>query len=290
MLIKTILNNNAVRTVLPDGSPAIVVGRGVGYRQHQGGDVDPTLVEQTFIPRTREGLGQLVQLLQEIPIEHVRVAAEITDLAIAELGVEDGQSLLLPIADHLNFVVRGLKEGQRIDHPLKWEVQTLYPKEAALGRRAVSVADDRLRTHLPEDEAISFALHFMNAQFAGAGTDRAYAMTRTIQRVFDMIEKTVGQPVDQRSMGAARFVTHLRYLFVRLSSDEQLGNLPNQLVDGFATTYPLAASIAKKVAYLFEIDGPSKLTGEEVGYLTLHIARLLSDMQATRSPRTEEYS
>lgn len=288
MLIQTILNNNSVRTLLPDGSPAIVVGRGVGYRKHQGDEIDEALIEQTFIPRTREGLGQLVQLLQEIPLEHVRVAAEITELAIAELGVTGGQALLLPIADHLSFVVRRLEQGQQLEHPLRWEVQTLYPREAALGREAVRLINDRLRTALPTDEAVSFAMHFVNAQFAGAGMERAYAMTRTIQRVFEVVQTTIGHHVDQESMGAARFVTHLRYLFVRLGSDKQLRSMPDQLVVDISSAYPLAASIAKKVAYLFELDSPSELTNEEVGYLTLHIARLIADLEPAGNALTGE--
>lgn len=288
MLIQTILNNNSVRTLLPDGSPAIVVGRGVGYHKRQGDELDESLIEQTFIPRTRESLGRLVQMLQEIPLEHVRVAAEITDLAIVELGVEGGQSLLLPIADHLSFVIRRLEQGLDLEHPLRWEVQTLYPKEAALGREAVRLANNRLRIDLPADEAVAFAMHFVNAQFAGAQMERAYAMTRTIRRVFEVIRTTIGRSVDQESMGAARFVTHLRYLFVRLSSNKQLGTMPNKLLDDITTAYPLAASIAKKVAYLFEIDAPSELTEEEVGYLTLHIARLMTDLDTVADLATEE--
>jgi beta-glucoside operon transcriptional antiterminator len=279
MLIRTILNNNSVRTLLPDGSPAIVVGRGVGYRKRQGEEIDESLIEQTFIPRTREALGQLVQMLQEIPLEHVRLAAEITDLAIAELGVEGGQALLLPIADHLNFAIRRAEQGIHMEHPLRWEIQTLYPKEAALGRQAVRLINARLRCALPSDEAVAFAMHFVNAQFSGEGMERAFAMTRTIQRVFELVQTTLGRPVDQESMSAARFVTHLRYLFVRLNSGTQLQTMPTELLHGITNAHPLAASVAKKVALLIELGNPVQLTAEEVAYLTLHVARLIADLE-----------
>ena len=279
MLIKTILTNNSVRILLPDGSAAIVVGRGVGHHKRPGEEIDSSLVEQTFIPRTRESLGQLIQLLQEIPFEHVRVAAEIVELAKAHLGVEGGQALLLPIADHLRFAVRRSDDGIDMEHPLRWEIQTLYPKEAALGREAVRLISTRLDCELPDGEDIAFAMHFVNAQFVGEGMQRAFAMTRTIQRVLQLIETTLDTKVHQDSMAVARFVTHLRYLFVRLDKETQLRTMPNDWLEGITKAHPLAASIAQKIALVFELDTPVELNDEEISYLALHVARLVLDIE-----------
>ena len=80
-------------------------------------------------------------------------------------------------------------------------------------------------------------------------------------------------------MSAARFVTHLRYLFVRLNSGTQLQTMPTELLHGITNAHPLAASVSKKVALLIELGNPVQLTAEEVAYLTLHVARLIADLE-----------
>ena len=63
-------------------------------------------------------------------------------------------------------------------------------------------------------------------------------MTETITRMFDVIEQAFALTIDRRSMTATRFVTHLRYLFTRVTSGKQIAESHNSLVDAIANATP----------------------------------------------------
>ncbi len=78
---------------------------------------------------------------------------------------------------------------------------------------------------------------------------------------------------DHQSMSAARFVTHLRYLFVRLQSGRQFeGEVPT-VRDAVVLAHPEAYRAAQRIRYLLTVNDQS-LSEDEITYLTLHIARL----------------
>lgn len=59
-----------------------------------------------------DALGdRLTQFLAEVPLECVRAAARIADLAHERLGLRVTQSLILPIADHLQFALQRHRDG-----------------------------------------------------------------------------------------------------------------------------------------------------------------------------------
>ncbi|MDR1851292.1 MAG: PRD domain-containing protein [Propionibacteriaceae bacterium] len=83
--------------------------------------------------------------------------------------------------------------------------------------------------------------------------------------------------VDCESMSAARFVTHLRYLFVRLASDKQIHDGQTTLYAAVQQAHGKEFHCAQRIRYLLETSG-AKITGDEVLYLTLHVARLAADV------------
>ena len=86
-------------------------------------------------------------------------------------------------------------------------------------------------------------------------------------------------------MSAARFVTHLRYLFVRASrasaeSAEDAEDEVSQpsLLAALRADAPRAYACAQKVLLVLQMQLKQSLTRDELTYLTIHIARLARDM------------
>ena len=111
-------------------------------------------------------------------------------------------------------------------------------------------------------------------------------MTRRIRQILDVVQAVLGRSLADDSMNVARFVTHLRYLFVRIEGGQQIQ-------DGMAVTLapavagiPGAQRAAERVSGLFEMDG-AHLTRDEVSYLALHIARLEQSAVAGQTDRGE---
>lgn len=283
LLVKRVLSNNAAVAVDTEGNEVVALGRGVGFGARPGARIDPERVEQVFVAGGDAASHRMMQFLSEVPLECVRAAAAVADIAHDRLDIKVSQALILPLADHLQFAVQKHQEGLVLTAPLRWEVRQLYPAELAAGEAAVERASAMLGIPLDPDEAVSFALHFVNAQFASPGLVRAARMTEVISQVMELVQKTMALTIDQDSMSAARFVTHLRYLFVRVESRKQITDPHPTFVEAIANAHPEAMACAQKVRFLIEMGMSTTLTPDETAYLGLHVARLALEIRTVES-------
>lgn len=277
MRIKRIIGNNAVLAINGDGEQIVALGRGLGHGRRPGDTLPADQVEQVFIAGDAD--ERLARFLADVPLEYVRVAGRIADLAHRRLGLRVTQALILPLADHLHFAVQRAHSGTEMRFPLAWEVGQLYPTELEVGEAAVVLADKAFDIELQADEAVAFAMHFVNAQFASPGMTPAIEMTQTIGSAFEVIESTFGVKVDHRSMNTARFVTHLRYLYARVASGKQIVDPHSPFADAIGNAHPEAYACAVKLRYVLEMNLRSELSNDEIAYLTLHVARLVWDLR-----------
>lgn len=276
MEVLKVYNNNVV--LATDGYREVVLtGRGVGYQARRGDVVDGERVQQVFVPDAQHDIEQLSAFLTEIPPEHLLLAAEILTLAQAELGTEFGQAMVIPLADHISFAIKRVRQHIEVGYPLRAEVAHLYPNELRAARNGVALVRERTGLDLPPDEAVPIALHFVNAMFASDDLSHTVRMTELFRQVFDVLDSAYDRHFDTESINAARFITHLRYFFVRVDSGQQLSENPDSFVTTIRTSFPEAFVCAERVKALLELRLEKPINTDEVVYLTLHVARLASD-------------
>ena len=285
MRISRIYNNNVALTVNHLGQEAVVIGRGIAFGKRKGQMIDPAAVEQTFVPERGMSGERLSLTLSEIPAEILSIATGLESRVRADGVLELSNSFIIPLADHLHYAVMRAREGVRVDYPLAPEVTLLYPREVEYGRSVIAAVRERLQVQMDPGEAIPLALHLVNAQFATADMSQAFRMTEVFAQVFEIIEASYEQKIDPDSMSAARFVTHLRYLFVRASrasaeSAEHAEDEVSQpsLLAALRADAPRAYACAQKVLLVLQMQLKQSLTRDELTYLTIHIARLARDM------------
>ena len=269
-----VLNNNAVM-VDSAGDRVILLGRGIGFGKRLGDAVDLGAATESFSPSTALELRQLADFAREIPLEVFRVARRAVDHAETVGDVRPSQALLLSVADHLHFAVVRAQTGLRVDFPLQWEIAQLYPRETELGHATVRFANEELGvdSSIDADEATAFAMHFVNAQFAKSDTSQTVAMTKTLQSVVDVVTETLGADATADPTNVARFVTHLRYLYARMTTRTQLSSAPPQLFTAIRDSYPEIVATSARVRGIIDAQGGA-LSEAEVCYLELHLARL----------------
>lgn len=276
MRISRIFNNNVALATNPAGEEVVVIGRGITFGKRKGQMIDPTRIEQTFVPESGTTSERLSWALSEIPAEVLSIATELEQEVKRDPAITVSHSFILPLADHLNFAVVRAKNGVVVDYPLAAEVTQLYPHELEFGRRALELVRRQFGVELPENEAVPLALHLVNSQFTTEDMNRTFQMTEIFGQIFDIIATAYGKGVDEASMGAARFITHLRYLFVRAAKD---GERPEALelpaiFETVKESYPKAFACAQKIYLLLEMQLGQELTTDELTYLTIHIERL----------------
>ncbi len=277
MEVLKVFNNNVLLARESEGREVVLTGRGLGFQARPGDPVDAARVQQTFVPDSTHRAEDLTAFLTEIPPEHLVLAAEILQRAEAELGTRFPQAMVIPLADHISFAIKRLRQQLVVEYPLRSEVAHLYPAELRAARAAVEVVRERTGADLPVDEAVPIALHFVNAMFTTDDLSRTFAMTQVIRQVFEVLESAYGRRFDPDTVNAARFLTHLRYFFVRVDADHQLEENPDSFRSAIRTAFPEAHNCAEKVKMLLELRLGKQISTDEVVYLTLHVARLAAE-------------
>ncbi|MFG2949512.1 PRD domain-containing protein [Streptomyces adustus] len=275
-----VLNNNVVLASDDKGQPVILTGRGIGFSSHQGKPVDSALIERVFVPTDSpehdhhhdpDRLGEALALISEEVLEAVVSA-------LSEVGIEGREStrptLAIAVADHVAGALERARQGTVIDYPLRAEVQTLYATEYAQAQRLLRAINERVEPKLGASEAVALALHLVNAGFVSGDLSFTYTMTGVIQQMLAVLRERYALDVSHESMNVARFVTHVRYLFVRIQQRQQLTGQESTIGKGIREYYPDATRTAEQLATIVELRLGRRLSEDEVSYLALHVARM----------------
>lgn len=280
MEVLKVLNNSVVLAKDHDDRQVVLTGRGLGFQTRRGDQVDERLVEEAFVPDAHHDTEQILAYLAEIPPEHVSLAKEILDHAQQQLETTFAQSMVFPLADHISFAVKRARNNIAIEYALLGDVSYLYPNEFRAAQQAVTLVGQRTGVQLPLDEAVPIALHFVNALFATEDLSRTFRMTEVFRRIFDILETFYECTFDPKTINAARFITHLRYFFVRVDNDSQLVENAESFANTVRHTFPAAHLCAERIKTFLELRLEQPITSAELLYLTLHVARL-TDEQPT---------
>lgn len=272
MQVLRVLNNNVVLSRDPSGSQVILTGRGIGFQAKPGDLVDPVKIVQTFVPADGRDPDHLAQLLAELDPDIARLV--LVSLTTIDSALARSAPLVIALADHVKSALERQRSGQSIAYPLEAEVQALYPQELAQARILLDRINHALPDALPTSEATALALHLVTASFSTGNLAFTYRMTGIIQQMIDVIAHRFGLELEQSSVNVARFITHVRYLFVRIEQHKQLQEGSSIIGDSIREAYPEAVRTARQLASIVELRFGEALTEDEIAYLTLHVARI----------------
>lgn len=286
MEVLRVFNNNVVLARAADRGEVILTGRGLGFQAKPGQQVDDTKVVRVFVPEDGRNADNFGALVAAIPPEHLQLADQALEIARAGMTRPPNSTTVVALADHLSFAIKRLRQGLNIEYPLRAEVAHLYPDELRMGQQIVDFVNSRLDEQLPRDESVAVALHLVNAGFASGDLSYTYQMTGVFAQLFEVLEQAYGRTFDRETVNAARFITHLRYFFVRAHTGRQLAEGATGLGSAIREAYPEAFGTALKLQAVLELRLGQPLTEDEVTYLTLHVARMADDLrlQESRKP------
>ena len=270
MQLLRVFNNNVV-LARRGTEDVIVTGRGIGFQAQPGAEVDPAKVVKVFVPDSGRDPDHLAAMIAGIPGEYVQLVIDAMHRVDMPEALRSKLTLVVAIADHVHGAVT---RGAAISYPLEAEVRHLYAEDFTLAKQLLAAINDGLQSPLAPAEAVALTLHLVNAGFAVGDLSGTYRMTGLIQQILAVIGSHSGTTLDSEDISVARFITHLRYLFVRMAEHQQLDSDDRQVATAISARYPEAGETAQIVANLIELRLDSALTPDEVSYLALHIARL----------------
>lgn len=279
MEVLRVFNNNVLLARTKAGGEVILTGRGLAFQAKPGYAVDETKVVRVFVPDEGRDADNFGALVAAIPPEHLLMVDQALEVARSGMATPLSSTTVVGLADHLSFAIKRLRQGIDIEYPLQAEVAHLYPDELRAAQQVLGHINSCLEQPLPEAEAVPIALHLVNAGFATGDLSFTYQMTGVFAQLFEVLEQAYARPFDRNTVNAARFITHLRYFFVRAHTGSQLDEGAARLSAAIREAYPEAFGTALKLQAVLELRLGEPLTEDEVTYLTLHIARMVDDLR-----------
>ena len=279
MEVLRVFNNNVVLARATDGGEVILTGRALGFQAKPGQRVDESKVARVFVPEDGRNADNFGAQVAAIPPEHLMLADQALEIARAGMTGPLNSTAVVGLADHISFAIKRLRQGLNMEYPLRAEVSHLYPDELRMAQQVLDFVNSRLDDALPPEEAIAIALHLVNAGFASGDLSYTYQMTGVFTQLFEVLEQAYGRPFDRETVNAARFITHLRYFFVRAHNGKQLAEGATGLGSAIREAYPEAFGTALKLQAVLELRLGEPLTDDEVTYLTLHVARMADELR-----------
>ena len=278
MTIDKIINNNVVITVADNGQETVVMGRGIGFQTRAGQRVDEKKIEKRFVLDSKSDTGRFGELVQSIPLEHFEVSMKIIEYAMQVMQRRLSNSIYISLTDHINFALERYKSGLVFENPLLQEVRRFYPSEYLIGEYAVAMVEHDLGVKLPIDEAVSIALHFVNAEYKTAMSD-TMNITTLIRQILNIVDIELNTKLDEFGLHYSRFVTHLKFLAYRVFAGQMMSRQEDELVEIVQRLYAREYAISEKIAAFIAEKYHHEISKEEKAYLTLHIRRIQPNIQ-----------
>lgn len=279
MIIKKILNNNVVITTNDRNEEIIVMGKGLAYGKKTGETIDTRKITKTFEVCLKESQKKMINMLKDIPIEYMEISDQVIKKARQELKSDIDDSLYISLTDHIHTSIERYREGIPLKNQLLLEIKHFYKKEFEVGLWALDLIYEKYKIRMDENEAGFIALHIVSNE-VGKNISDVYEITNFIQEVLNIVRDYFQLTFDEESLSYYRFVTHLKFFGLRIfnhSKNKDDSILNNDLLEIMKEKYVQPYLCALKIQGFIEKTYHYSLEDDEVLFLTIHVAKIISD-------------
>ncbi|MBV4448384.1 PRD domain-containing protein [Clostridium tyrobutyricum] len=266
--VQKVLNNNVV-LAQKNHENLILVGKGIGFNSRKGQTVPKDRIENIFVKESSIS-NNFDTVLRNVDQRIIGISEEIISLCERKLDIKLNEVMHISLPDHINFALRRVKEGIKIENPFLQELVVLYPKEYKLAEKSLDMINKNFDIKLPEDE-IGFICMHINAAVNKEKVGDVMNHTRKITQIMDTISKLLKKKFDKNSLEYIRTVTHINFVLNRVINKKTVKNyLLDNIKKELYNEYDLAIKITIKIENLFSVKVPE----DEIGYIALHLKRL----------------
>ena len=275
MIVKKILNNNFILVSDEKGREHIVMGRGIRFTNTVGKELVESDIEKVYVLK-EENTKNYMSLLEEAPKEYVETVQEAVRLANLWSEKELNEQLFVTLFDHLIYALERYNNHIVLQNRMLWEIKQFYPKEYQVSERVLAFLNKELSIELPEEEAGNIAFHLVNAQSGQKDMGNTILGIKMQKNIFNIIQMTFQKKLDVNSMNYTRLVIHIQFFLQRLFEDKMLDDQGVMFYEHIKEKLPKELSCARQIQRYIESTIQKTITEEEIGYLAVHISRVIS--------------
>lgn len=271
--IGKILNHNAVIGIKSDDNKEyLIMGKGIAFgrkicERMEARPEDTVYSLQEFTER-----GKAKDIIKYVSPVCLELANEVLNQAEKEFGKID-RSILFPMADHIEFAVRRIRNHEQIRNPLTQDIRILFPREYKVAQCMEELLMDKLQVQIDEHEVGYIALHVHSA-IEDEKISQAMQAVKAVRECISFVEKQTGKSIDVTSLSYNRLMNHVRYMIARCVNGEKLKVSMNDYME---VKFPEAFHIAEIICTEMNRSMKIHLDDVEIGYLAIHIERVLDN-------------
>lgn len=269
--ITKILNHNSFMGIeSKNDQECLIMGKGVAFGKKVGQTVSVTGDARVYSLKELTDRGEAKEIIKSVSPLCLELANEVLNQAEKEFGKVD-RSILFTMADHLDFAVRRIQNGEQISNPLTDDIRIMFYKEYKVAGCIRDLLKDKLGIRIDEHEIGYIALH-VHAAIVDENVSQAMEIARTVRECICMVEEETGKSIDVMSLSYNRLMNHVRYMVARAIHGEKL---KMSLNDYMSVKFPGPYMTAEKICRKMEKSLKLPIPDIEIGYLAMHLERMM---------------
>lgn len=267
-----VLNNNGVLVYHNEtGREMILLGNGVGFGKKPTQQIEKIPGAKVYTLVTRKKQQSALKVVNGIKPEFIEVSGRIIEEA-EQVFREINHEILLPMADHIALAAKRAMENRQIPNPFTPDIRVLFAREYEVALKGRDIIKEMMGYEISDDEVGFLTLH-IHAGLSDEQVSVALDTTRIINEGISMIEEAFHQKFRQDSLSYTRLMSHLYYMVARTRKGE---STKVDFNDFIFTNYPETGKVAEDVCSFMSRSLKKPVAREEVGFLAIHIQRVIS--------------
>ena len=269
-IAKTLNHNSFIGVEEESNQEYLVMGKGIAFGKKAGQRMQPDGDARVYSLTEITERGNAKSIVKEVSPVSLELASAVLDQAEKEFGKID-RSIVFPMADHLDFAIRRIQNGEQISNPLTDDIRVMFYKEYKVASCIEELLWERLQIRIDEHEIGYLALHVQSA-IEEEKVSQAMEVARAVRESISLVEHITGYTIDVMSLSYNRMMNHIRYMVARAVHGEKLKVNIN---DYMSVKFPDAFQAAKQICEEMEKRLRLPMEEIEIGYLAMHMERIM---------------
>lgn len=277
--VRKALNHNTLIAIsMENNQEYLVIGKGIGFgkKVSERFEIPENIECSVYSLQEQTERGKAMELIKGIEPVYLEIAGKVLAKSEEVFGKID-KRILFPMADHIAFAVQRIRANEQISNPLTDDIRALFHMEYKTAECVKDILWEMLQVEIDEHEIGYIALHIHSA-IEDENVALSMQIAMAVRECIRMIEEETGQTIDVMSLSYNRLMNHIRYMVARSIKGEKLKlNMNDYMSVKFPKSFWMATEVCKQLEKQLHRNSP--LDEVEIGYLAMHIERVLMDKE-----------
>jgi len=271
-VIKALNHNGVLAIDMDTNKKHILLGKGIGFGKKVNERMEAPENAHIYLLQQETDRGSTKEIINNIEPKFLEIASAIIMEAEKKFKEVD-ENILCPLADHIAFAVKRIKNNEHISNPLTPDIRALFSEEYEVACKGKDIIKEVVDVEINEDEIGYIALH-IHSSLGNEKISQAMEMAMLVRDCITSIEQSIGKTINIESLSYNRLMSHIKYMTARTLKGETLKlDMNDYIKERFEKSFEIAEDICRKLGS--ELN--KEIKDVEIGYLAIHIERVFSD-------------